>query len=325
MYGYDRFYISYESEFLLLKNNNFALQLLDRHNVAVLAKFTAHDKPDVVFCVCTTHLLFNPKREDVRLAQIQVLLAEIDRFSYLHRRGPSGKLVYAPVILTGDFNTQPTSATFRLLSTGKVNYSELAGSRLQDTNRNVPNIHPAAYGPQLLPPSLGITDACQHITFAKFNTTKTTWVSLQNTDFRCFRFHFVQCIDWHFIQIQLFNSDDSHVCREAPDHRHLRDIPFGTGTLRHKLSFGCVYANVDTATTVHDSWTTVDYIFYSRRYVSASDCMEEGNLRLVARYRLPTVAACCAMGHIPNADYGSDHISLAAKFVVMPTERDDVQ
>lgn len=98
-------------------------------------------KPDVVFLVATTHLLYNPKREDVRLAQIQLLLAEIDRLAYI--RHHNNHAIYAPIILTGDFNLQPSSASYNLLTQGSLQYDATNGKRI-------------------LPLSMGITDDCKH-------------------------------------------------------------------------------------------------------------------------------------------------------------------
>lgn len=104
-----------------------------------------------------------------------MLLAEIDRFSYLKKRTDSGKMMYAPVILTGDFNAQPTTASYRLITTGELMYDRLSGNRLEESSRGANS----EYGKYLLPTTVGITDACQHITFAKFNSTDSTWVSLK--------------------------------------------------------------------------------------------------------------------------------------------------
>lgn len=51
---------------------------LDRDNVGLIAKFRplgARPAHKQSFCVATTHLLYNPKRHDVKLAQLAVLLA----------------------------------------------------------------------------------------------------------------------------------------------------------------------------------------------------------------------------------------------------------
>ena len=48
---------------------------LDRDNIGLLAKFADKKRPGKLVCVATTHLLYNPRRVDVRLAQIAVMLA----------------------------------------------------------------------------------------------------------------------------------------------------------------------------------------------------------------------------------------------------------
>lgn len=58
------------------------IDILDRHNVAIIAKFAPLDNLQEEFLVATTHLLYNPKREDIRLAQVQVLLTEIERIAF---------------------------------------------------------------------------------------------------------------------------------------------------------------------------------------------------------------------------------------------------
>lgn len=59
------------------------VSLLNRDNIALIAKFSSKGEKNGEVIVTTTHLLYNPKREDVRLAQLQVLLAEIDRIAYI--------------------------------------------------------------------------------------------------------------------------------------------------------------------------------------------------------------------------------------------------
>lgn len=105
------------------------------------------------FLVATTHLLYNPRRQDVRLAQVQILLAELDRVARIENSND-----YLPVILTGDFNLQPFSAPFELLTKGNLSYANLT-QRTLNTNpyNNVTN------GRKLLPVKLGITDHCQHV------------------------------------------------------------------------------------------------------------------------------------------------------------------
>lgn len=109
-------------------------------------------------------------------------------------------------------------------------------------------------------------------------------------------------------------------------------LPFQTGCLRHNFGLRSVYDDSwmtaerrgddrrswppRKATTFHDDWLTVDYILYSRPWCARWRRHAEGAaLRLLARWRLPSVGECqMRMGCIPNAEHGSDHVAVAARF-----------
>lgn len=92
---------------------------------------------------------------------------------------------------------------------------------------------------------------------------------------------------------------------------------FNTGVIRHKLNLLptiCVEKpfRMDTkhASTFHSEWIMVDYIFYSEANSTAP------RLRLLENYQLPTISKCLSTGPIPNANLGSDHYSIAARFSI---------
>ena len=58
--------------------------------------------PNKKIYIVNTHLLYNRKREDIRLAQLQILLAEINRVACKNA-------TYFPVILCGNLNLTPSS------------------------------------------------------------------------------------------------------------------------------------------------------------------------------------------------------------------------
>lgn len=74
---------------------------------------------DSSVCVANTHLLFNPRRGDIKLAQLAILLAEIRRLSRL----PDGSAV--PVVLCGDLNATPWSPLLSFLTEGCLDYQGL--------------------------------------------------------------------------------------------------------------------------------------------------------------------------------------------------------
>lgn len=118
--------------------------------MAIIAKFAVKSRPESNFLVSTTHLLFNPKRHDIRLAQVQVLLAELDRIA----RDDYHQNRIAPIILTGDFNVQQSSEVFQLIIGESIKSDQIfekMNFRIGSGNTN------------LLPRELGISDDCQHL------------------------------------------------------------------------------------------------------------------------------------------------------------------
>lgn len=98
--------------------------VLDRDNVGLVVLLRPNDAaarsdPSARVCVANTHLLYNPRRGDIKLAQLAILLAEIGRLSRLPD-GSSG-----PVVLCGDFNSTPRSPLYSFLTTGRLDYRGL--------------------------------------------------------------------------------------------------------------------------------------------------------------------------------------------------------
>jgi len=129
--------------------------VLDRDNVGLVLKLSPlNTQNDAPVIIANTHLLYNPKRGDIRLCQTALLLAEIDRIQ-------AGEDV--PVILTGDLNSEPKSHVIKLLESGSSHY---AGVKL---GRKAKRPAPA----KLLPDSLGLSDTCQwHVSLEQRNLAK---------------------------------------------------------------------------------------------------------------------------------------------------------
>lgn len=63
------------------------VSVLNRDNVAIIAKFAPLNNESAEFIVATTHLLYNPNRQDVRVAQTQILLTELERMAFKRPTG----------------------------------------------------------------------------------------------------------------------------------------------------------------------------------------------------------------------------------------------
>lgn len=102
--------------------------LLDRHNVGlvlllrpVLAQGCQVAVKGPLLCVANTHLLFNPRRGDVKLAQLAIMLAEVDSTV----KSCAAKGEHCNVVLCGDFNSVPGRPLYQLITTGELHYQGL--------------------------------------------------------------------------------------------------------------------------------------------------------------------------------------------------------
>ncbi|XP_008554723.1 protein angel homolog 2 isoform X1 [Microplitis demolitor] len=264
--------------------------ILNRDNVGVVVKFALVESPDTRVVISTTHLLYNPKRNDVRLAQTQILFAELDRIAFIRNtaNGPE----YHPIIICGDFNFQPFTGVYKFITEGSFNYVG-KGHKLDESGfRRLSN--------SLIPSSLLVTDNCQH-----FNVVA-----------KRFRGHGDE-------KIMLYRNEDSNrrvrdpsnftneVDPESYDYQKVQIVDgqyahFSSGALRHAFKLSSVYQHVDPrgemeATTNQGEWITVDYIFYT-------------DVEVTSKYSLPTVRECETLPLIPNFVVGSDHLCLGATF-----------
>lgn len=84
-----------------------------RNNVAQICVFELNGTHK--FVLGNIHVLFNPKRGDVKLGQIRMLLENANALAE--------KWDKIPIVLAGDFNSTPDSAIYKFLSTMKLNIS----------------------------------------------------------------------------------------------------------------------------------------------------------------------------------------------------------
>jgi len=348
---------------------------LDRDNVAVLLllrpKYQLPSEEQThsgKLCVANTHLLFNPRRGDVKLAQLMKLFAEIDRLAY--QPCPAGPCHrnHHPVLICGDMNMEPFSHLYKFIRAGKLVLKGQSAAKLsgQELSWSCGYRRPIMAG--FLGRHAGLTDQCQYISVCQERFNK---VSSQTDDTSC--------------------TDD------VPEHftSFSENLIFtqGSGTVSHKFGFDSVYAHqvpVDNnrgqqhrrkpareVTTFHTRANcTVDYIFYtpsvsavnhpendccpnsaSKTIDSASDGQSsnahQGNLSssdaastlansngslssvpqetsvgnamcevadykltLLARLQLLTNKEMKEIGKLPNQFISSDHLILAAQFLL---------
>ncbi|KAM9154379.1 protein angel homolog 2 isoform 4-T7 [Pangshura tecta] len=147
------------SKFNLISSNpveffRHDIPLLDRDNVGLvlLLQPRFHCKATAAVCVANTHLLYNPRRGDIKLTQLAMLLAEIA--SVAHQK--DGR--FCPIIICGDFNSVPGSPLYSFIKEGKLNYEGLPIGKVSGQEQ-------FPRGQRILtipiwPPSLGISQSC---------------------------------------------------------------------------------------------------------------------------------------------------------------------
>ncbi|KAF2884054.1 hypothetical protein ILUMI_22119 [Ignelater luminosus] len=282
-------------EYTTVEFNQSNIPVLNRDNVGIIVKFSPKQNPQNEFVVATTHLLYNPRREDVRLAQTQVLLSEVDRISF-KKDGLNHS--HLPIIITGDFNLTPNSAVYELITRGVLEYEHLTNRSLSKILANDTFVN--ATGKLLIPSSLRITDQCQHADLVEKRKENE---NLSRED------------ELKVIQLQHSERILNGKCTKKASRSH-----FSTGTLSHHLALKSAYehrhGDAVEATTFQDQWITVDYIFYSG-VRDKHDLIREGKLKLISRYTIPTRHQLEGI-RIPNFAFGSDHFSLVVKFQLDP-------
>ncbi|XP_038045877.1 protein angel homolog 2-like [Patiria miniata] len=287
------------------------IQLLDRDNVGIIALLRAKGLPEDEaprLCVATTHLLYNPKRGDIKLAQLGVLLAEVDRMaaavSPLSKRSQQQQNpLYHPIILCGDFNSLPHSPLYNFIRNRKLDYVGLQKVLVSGQGSSRRSFDPLNW--PLWPYDVGVTDACQ----------------------------FRSVVRERLKNMEKSDPQEQEHCSDLPD---IADLPQDwekhfSDSIHHPFPLESVHyhdGDVREVTTNHSRTNcTVDYIFFSssatkikgplgglfpRRYV--------GELRLLEYLSLLTDEEASDMGGLPNYDLSSDHFSLQAKFLLTAPE-----
>lgn len=74
--------------------------------------------------VATTHILFNPPKGDIKLAQSRLLLAEIEKMAY-RKTDKNGLKSYFPILFAGDFNMLPNSSIYKFIENGILDCNNL--------------------------------------------------------------------------------------------------------------------------------------------------------------------------------------------------------
>ncbi|XP_049838648.1 protein angel homolog 2-like isoform X1 [Schistocerca gregaria] len=277
---------------------------LDRDNVAIVARLvpTIPGWQHLAVVVATTHLLYNTRRHDIKLAQTQLLLTECESLAYRSDAARFGGPQYWPLIITGDFNLLPYSGVYKLLTKGRLEYEGLCAKTL---TLLPPGEDGKRLGKKLISPERYITDNCQYVHDILNRLEAEAGAPVQ------------ECLAPNLdTTLQNIITKQPAVAK----HHCFADLKFGTGTLSHPFNLRSVYSHgklnsdMAEATTYQNGWCSVDYIFYSVPH----GLKTEGNLKMTARYKLFTRGEAKTVGPIPNDEHPSDHYPLMVHFILVP-------
>lgn len=264
--------------------------LLDRDNVGLVVLLqpkvaAGQSDPSAFICVANTHLLYNPRRGDIKLAQLAILLAEISRLSRL----PDGST--NPVVLCGDFNSTPWSPLYSFLTTGCLDYRGLQIGTVSGQE-----ISPR--GQRLLTApiwshSLGIDHQCQYRSKPSAEPSCSSPTAVEGA---------------------ISNLTVEDVATKAA-------AAFNRATIEHSLKLQSSYQHRLTPdgrpeiTTCHSRTAmTVDYILYTPEFITPPSLPGGRGLHLLGRLSLVGQSELEEVNGLPNPCHSSDHLPLLARF-----------
>ncbi|XP_069494122.1 protein angel homolog 1 isoform X2 [Ambystoma mexicanum] len=277
-------------------------------------------------CVANTHLLYNPRRGDIKLAQLALLLAEIDKVA----RTEHGS--YCPVILCGDINSVPNSPLYTFIQNGKLCYQGMLAWKVSGQENCSHQPYQQKLPCPLWPSLVGITESCQYV--SQFKAKKTDRLKYGRDFLLQFQFCEAACQrppdllrldgvtdakpvppdDWSQRVAKVNTPDSEGSSLRAP------------GTIQHGLSLTSVYnhflpakGRAEVTTMPMGFGATVDYIFFSAEpfhdvIQGGRRPYRNGALRLIGRLSLLSEEDLWAAVGLPNPFCSSDHLCLLARF-----------
>ncbi|XP_016359963.1 protein angel homolog 1 [Sinocyclocheilus anshuiensis] len=303
----------------LLEFRQSDCELLDRDNVGIvllLQPMAGQNEAFSPICVANTHLLFNPRRGDVKLAQLAIVFAEIDIM--IKKCRSEGRR--CEVVLCGDFNALPNSPLWNFITTGQLYYQGLPAWMVSGQLDLSYKVHHTRLFSPLWPSSLGITDGCQY--WSDTQTAASEDNRQYSAEFLCqLRYCPAACVRPADLELIPGVTDKT----PGPEDMDMFSSRFGH-TLHHALSLRSAYSPVqpNTQTAVVSSLNSeggamLDYIFFSSHRTGSAAAEESAaGLKLLGRLSLLSAADLWSLRGLPNEAFPSDHLSLIVKLQLPP-------
>lgn len=298
-----------ESKFELVKCNPVEyfvpqVDVLDRDNVALMLllrmKSTKLKNPDNLLCIATTHLLFNPRRGDIKFAQLMLLLSELDKFAHKEDGADPWNPSYHPVILCGDFNLVPFCPLYRFLVDGVLPYEGI-GLSIMSGQEPFDNRRYMVKG--FLSHAAGLTHKCQFASvFAKRHEMWSLTDEMQGLK-----------------DSKASNSVQTN-SQEGQEKQKDEWMALPLGVVTHSFRFLSAYLHtprpdyIEVSTCHKFANCTVDYILFTGFPCGPDPA--DSPLKLVGSLTLPSDKMMKDVGSLPNDVVSSDHVLLMAEFTL---------
>ena len=248
---------------------------------------------DEKICVVTTHLIFSPKRGDIKLAQLQKLLASIDRIAFKRIKLVNNelKIVYHPIILCGDMNLTLNSTIYNFLIDSKLlNYEQHSRKMISGQLK-----HNASESANLKKPLIPI--------------------NMQITDYSIYNSHFSSRIT----EFKTKNNCQLEISYTAHGTENL----FHTFKFKSAYDLNCFssYSEEDVTTCLPKNHEKVDYIFFHDND-DRGDKDENDNYDGDSYLKLVSVLNLFKKNEVeslffPSRHIPSDHFILSAQFSLL--------
>ncbi|XP_028922594.1 protein angel homolog 1 isoform X2 [Ornithorhynchus anatinus] len=310
------------------------LELLNRDNVGLVLLLQPLGPESLgpgaagPLCVANTHLLYNPRRGDIKLAQIAILLAEVDKMARLEDDS------YCPIILCGDLNSVPNSPLYDFIRKGQLRYRGIPVWKVSGQEDFSHQLYQRKLSTPLWPSSLGISDSCQYTASClpkiaeKRKYNRDFLLSLRFCDIACQRPTRLVLLEGVTDATSERPEGWSQSIPEAESNDLQPFLPSTADTLQHSLHLTSVYSHFlpqqgcpEVTTVPLGLGATVDYIFFSAEPLEdgprASHDRSRGRaLKLLGRLSLLSEEVIWAANGLPNPFCSSDHLCLLASFEV---------
>uniref|UniRef100_A0A8C0A9N4 Angel homolog 1 n=1 Tax=Bos mutus grunniens TaxID=30521 RepID=A0A8C0A9N4_BOSMU len=269
---------------------------------------------------CTIHA------GDVKLAQMAILLAEVDKVARLSDGS------HCPIVLCGDLNSVPDSPLYNFIRDGELQYHGMPAWKVSGQEDFSHQLYQRKLQAPLWPSSLGITDYCQYVTSCHPTSSERRKYS---RDF-LLRFRFCSMACRRPVGLVLLEGvTDTKPERpagwaesviEEDTSESEPDVPRTAGTIQHCLHLTSVYTHFlpqhgrpEVTTMPLGLGTTVDYIFFSAESCENGNrtdrrLYQDGTLKLLGRLSLLSEEILWAANGLPNPFCSSDHLCLLASF-----------